>query len=338
MSDPLDPTESTEAPAEAAPEPVHEPAPVVVAAGPIFGHEGNRLEDLDQAKLIRYNFHNPGFLGQADLRQLGVLHQRYVQHLSARLSTFFRMECGLKIAKFGTATFGEFCETIGNPTHLTLFQIEPLRGVGIVEISLPLGLTMADRLLGGKGRVTNADRSLTEIEETLLEDAMQLIVSEWTQILEGEKTILKPQCIGHETSGRFLQTSTPETVFITTKVDVTIGELTERLQIGIPFSMIEAMVKRMQVARQSGDDPQPKQVQWRAPYAGIQVPITAEWKVREITLTEVLGMREGDVIQLPRELVSQTRIRLSNTEEFTGTVGMQNGHVAVQLGQRALKD
>ena len=102
--------------------------------------------------------------------------------------------------------------------------------------------------------------------------------------------------------------------------------------------MIEAMVKRMQVARQSGDDPQPKQVQWRAPYAGIQVPITAEWKVREITLTEVLGMREGDVIQLPRELVSQTRIRLSNTEEFTGTVGMQNGHVAVQLGQRALKD
>lgn len=338
MSEPLEPSASTDAPAEAAPEPVAEPAPVAVAGGLVFGHDGDRLEDFDPAGIVRYNFHNPGFLGQADLRQLGVLHQRFVQHLSARLSTFFRMECGLTMAKFGTATFAEFCETMGNPTQLTLFQVEPLRGVGIVEISLPLGLMMADRLLGGKGRVTKTDRGLTEIEETLLEDAMQLIVNEWTQVLEGEKAILKPQCIGHETSGRFLQTSTPETVFLTTKVDVTIGELTERLQVGIPFSMIEAMVKRMQVARQSGDDPQPKQVQWRAPYAGIQVPITAEWKVREITLADVLGMREGDVIQMPRELVSQTRIRLSNTEEFVGTVGMQNGHVAVQLGQRALKD
>lgn len=346
MSEPLEPDASTEAAPEPAPEPASEvvpepvgdPGPVAVASGPIFGHEGNRLGGVDPAKLLRYNFHNPGFLSPADLRQLGVLHQRFVQHLSARLSTFFRMECGLKIATFGTATFAEFCATLGSPTHLTLFQIEPLRGVGIVEISLPLGLTMADRLLGGKGRVTSTGRELTEIEETLLEDAIQLIVNEWTQILEGEKTILKPQCIGHETSGRFLQTSTPETVFVTTKVDVTIGELTERLQIGIPFSMIEAMVKRMQMARQSGDDPQPKQVQWRAPYAGIQVPITAEWQVREMTLTEVLGMREGDVIQLPRELVSQTRIKLSNTEQFVGTVGMQNGHVAVQLGQRALKD
>ena len=263
MSEPLEPIPDTEPVAG----PPSDPVSVRDVSGPVFDHEGNRLEGVDPARLARYNFHNPVFLSQADLRQLGGLHQRFVQHLSARLSTFFRMECGLKIAKFGTATFAEFCATLGNPTHLTIFQIEPLRGVGIVEISLPLGLTMADRLLGGKGRATSTDRALTEIEETLLEDAIQLIVNEWTQILEGEKTILKPLCIGHETSGRFLQTSTPETVFVTTKVDVTLGELTGCLQIGVPFSMIEAMVKRMQVARQSGDDPQPKQVQWRAPFA-----------------------------------------------------------------------
>jgi len=342
MSEPLEPSASTEETpepgAEAVPGPVSGTAAPTIAVGPIFGHEGNRLDALDPAKLVRYNFHNPGFLGQADLRQLEILHQRFVQHLSARLSTFFRMECGLKIASFGTTTFAEFCGTMGSPTQLTLFQIEPLRGVGVVEISLPLGLAMADRLLGGKGRVITADRGLTEIEETLLEDAMQLIVNEWTQVLEGEKTILKPLCIGHETSGRFLQTSTPETVFVATKVEVTMGELTERLQIGIPFSMIEAMVKRMQAARQTGTEPQQKRVLWRVQYAGIQVPITAEWKVREITLGDVLGMRVGDVVPLPRELVSQTRIRLSNTEEYIGTVGMQNGHIAVQLGQRALKE
>ena len=46
----------------------------------------------------------------------------------------------------------------------------------------------------------------------------------------------------------------------------------------------------------------------------------------------------GQVIELSRDLIAQTTVRLSNTEEFTGTVGMQNGHIAVQLGQRTLKN
>jgi flagellar motor switch protein FliM len=319
-------------------DPILQPTASAVAGSTIYSMDGVRMDNIDGSKLAPYNFRNPGFLSHADLRQLGVLHQRFVQHLSARLSTFFRMECVLKITTFNSSTFSKFCESLANPTHLTLFQVEPLRGVGIVEISLPLGLTMADRLLGGKGRVGNPDRTLTEIEVALLEDAMQLIITEWSQIWEEQHTGFRTQCIGHETSGRFLQTSASDAVFVIMSVEVTLGEMCEQLQMGIPFSMIETMVKKMHLARQRGDDTRPKQIQWRAPYAGISVPITAEWKIRDITLGEVISMRAGDVIELPRELVGQTRVRLSNTEEFLGTVGMQNGHVAVQLGQRASKD
>ena len=319
-------------------DPILQPTASRVAGSRIFSMDGAHIEGIDGSKLAPYNFRNPGFLSHADLRQLGVLHQRFIQHLSARLSTFFRMECVLKITKFNSSTFSKFCESLANPTHLTLFQVEPLRGVGIVEISLPLGLTMADRLLGGKGRVSDTDRTLTEIEVALLEDAMQLIITEWTQLWEEQHTAFRTQCIGHETSGRFLQTSASDAVFVIMTVEVTLGEICEQFQMGIPFSMIETMVKKMHLARQRGDDTRPKQIQWRAPYAGISVPITAEWKIRDMTLGEVIAMRKGDVIELPRELVAQTRVRLSNTEEFVGTVGMQNGHVAVQLGQRASKD
>ncbi len=319
-------------------DPILKPPVSTVEGSTVLSMDGKRMDGIDASKLMPYNFRNPGFLSHADLRQLGVLHQRFIQHLSARLSTFFRMECVLKITKFNSSTFSKFCESMGNPTHLTLFQVEPLRGVGIVEFSLPLGMTMADRLLGGKGRVTNTDRTLTEIEVALLEDAMQLIITEWTQLWEEQITTFRPQCIGHETSGRFLQTSAPDAVFVIMTVEVMLGEICEQMQMGIPFSMIETMVKKMHVARQRGDDSRPKHIQWRAPYAGISVPITAEWKIRQITLGEVVGMREGDVIPLPRELIAQTRVRLSNTEEFIGTVGMQNGCVAVQLGQRAAKD
>ena len=318
-------------------DPCLQPPPSTVEGSMVFAANGSRIAGVDGSKLTPYNFRNPGFLSHADLRQLGMLHQRFIQHLSARLSTFFRMECVLKITQFNSSTFSRFCESLGNPTHLTLFQVEPLRGVGIVEISLPLGLTMADRLLGGKGRVSDTDRTLTEIEVALLEDAMMLIIVEWSQLWEEQQDAFRPQCIGHETSGRFLQTSASDAVFVIMTVEVTLGEICERLQMGIPFSMIETMVKKMHVARQRGDDTRPKQIQWRAAYAGIAVPVIAEWNVRDITLGEVISMREGDVIGLPREMVGETRIRLSNTEEFVGTVGVQNGHVAVQLGKRVAK-
>ena len=314
---------------EAAPAPAAEAAPA-----PIFDLRGDRMTTADPAKVEPYNFRNPGFLSQTQLRQFGMLHEKLAQHLSARLSTFLRMECMLKVTGFQSMTFGKFCEGLAHPTHLTLFQVEPLRGIGVVELSLKLGLAMTDRLLGGKGRSVGPDRMLSEIETTLIEEAIQLVIKEWTQLWEEPEGKLRPHCIGHESSGRFLQTAPPDSTFMVLQLEAAFGETSEPLQLGIPFAMFEPFVKRMQRSPVQADEPRSKQMQWRASYAAISVPIFAEWRVREITLAEVLKIRSGDVIPLAREVIHDTRLRLSDTEEFAGTLGVQNGHLAVQLRQR----
>ena len=319
-------------------EPTEPETALATTEAPAFSMNGERMRGIDPAKLMPYNFRNPGFLSEADLRQLGAIYSRYIQHLSARLSIFLRMECVLKLAEFTSVTFEKYCESLATPTHLALFQVEPLRGVGIVEMRLPLGLAMADRLLGGKGRAAGTDRGLTEIEIALLEDAMLIMLAEWTQLWGEDYAQCHAQVIGHESSARFLTTSAADAVFAVATFDVTLGEVTEKMQLGIPLSMIEGPVKKMQLARQRGGDLGPRQAKWRTPYAGIAVPITAEWQVRDMTLNEAMRLSAGSVIELSRDLVSQTRVRLSNTEEFVGTVGQQNGRLAVQLTQRTFKD
>ncbi len=319
-----------------------ETAPAEVAPAetppPAFTMHGDRMLQLDRAKLTPYDFRNPGFIGEADLRQLNTMYERFVQHLSARFSTYVRMECEMKLAAFTSVTFAKFCEGLATPSHLTLFQVEPMRGVGIVDLALPISLALADRLLGGKGKVADAARPLTEIETELLADAIQVVLTEWTALWEDPATPFNPLCIGHETSGRFLKTSPADAPFLSAAIEITFGELTGRMHVGVPFSMIETVVKQMQLARQRGSTLTPKQIKWRAPFAGIAVPVVAEWKVREIALSDVLRLEAGTVLELSRDLIAQTHVRLSNTEEFTGTVGMQNGRIAVQLGQRTLKN
>jgi flagellar motor switch protein FliM len=301
---------------------------------PVFDQRGDRLTTVDPAKIETYNFRNPGFLSQTQLRQFGMLHEKLAQHLSARLSTFLRMECLLKAIGFQSVPFGKFCEGLAHPTHLTLFQVDSLRGVGLVELSLKLGLAMADRLLGGKGRSTGPERILSEIETTLIQEAIQLVLNEWTHLWEDGEAPLRAQCIGHESSGRFLQTAPPDSTFMVLQMEVVFGETREQLQLGVPFVMFEPFAKRMQRSRVQTDEPRAKSMQWRASYAAIAVPIFAEWKVREIALGDVLKMQTGDVIPLARDVIHDTRLHLSETEEYAGTLGVQNGHLAVQLRQR----
>ena len=314
------------------------PAPAAEAtesgSAVVFDRHGDRMKVSDPAKVEPYNFRNPGFLNQTLLRQFAMLHEKLAQHLSARLSTFLRMECLLKVTGFQSMTFGKFCEGLAHPTHLALFQVEPLRGIGVVEVSLKLGLAMTDRLLGGKGRAAGPERILSEIETTLIEEAIQLVIKEWTHLWEEPDGKLRPHCIGHESSGRFLQTAPPDSTFMVLQLEMAFGETREPLQLGIPFAMLEPFVKRMQRSPVHGDEPRSKQMQWRASYAAISVPIFAEWRVREITLGEVMKIRTGDVIPLAREVIHDTRLRLSETEEYAGTLGVQNGHLAVQLRQR----
>lgn len=316
------------------------PAPASVPAGPpgVFGMNGERLSDFDPAKAVRFDFRNPDFVSQADLRLLTTLHTSFVQHLSARLSTFMRMECGLKITEFTSTPFGKFAESLASESHVTLFQIEPLHGVGIADMPVSLGLALADRLLGGKGRAPAGERGLTEIEISLLDDVVSLALQEWAQVWEKENAALKPQCIAHETSGRFLQTTAPDAPVILTAMELTFGEITEKVQIAIPFSLMESMLRQRQQAQPRAEAASPKKMQWRNQYAGISVPVSAEWRLHEMTLGEVMRFSEGQVLELSRSLVSETRVRFSNTEEFLGTAGVQNGQVAVQLTKRIVKD
>jgi flagellar motor switch protein FliM len=91
-------------------------------------------------------------------------------------------------------------------------------------MSLPLSLAIADRMLGGRGSVRDANRGLTEIEMALVQDVVQLILVEWTlQWPEQDVMTFNPVILEHETSGKFLQTAEADAVHVTIQAEVVLG-------------------------------------------------------------------------------------------------------------------
>jgi flagellar motor switch protein FliM len=297
--------------------------------------DGRRATVGADFKVEAYDFRNPVFLSEIELRRLRILHEDFIRYLSARLSLFLRMELGLKMAKLTTATYAKFTEALPSPTHLCLFKVEPLLGVGILDINPRLALTIADRLLGGRGHSVKAERYLTEIEVALLEDIIQIILEEWCGQWKGEQE-LHGLIIGHEYNGRFLQTSPKDAIMLALTLEVNFGDCSEQIQIGVPYYTIEPLVKKMQARRQKDSTVTPveKNPAWQASYDRITVPVRAEWQAFQLSLREIASLRVGDVLEMPASHLQETAVLLNGTPKFTGTVGLDTDRVAVKLTRK----
>ena len=195
--------------------------------------DGARADGTGPLKVEAYDFRNPAFLSEIELRRLRLLHEDFIRYLSARLSLYLRMEFSLKMARLTTASYSKFTESLPNPTHLCLFKVEPLVGVGILDINPRLALTIADRLLGGRGHSVKTERYLTEIEIALLEDVIAIVLEEWSSQWKTEEE-LHPLIIGYENNGRFLQTSPKDAIVLILTLEANFGDCAEQIQIGVP--------------------------------------------------------------------------------------------------------
>jgi flagellar motor switch protein FliM len=294
---------------------------------------------VDSSIVTAYNFRQPGFLSQKDTSQLAALHQKFAADLSARLATYLRMDVVVSRTSVACSSmsFRAFCDSIPTPAHLTVFQIEGLEGAGVLDLRPLTSVALANRLLGGKGIAPEGERSPTEIEIALLDEIVAMVLKEWCSLFE-RSAGKRPSIVGHESGCRFLQIASDDTSFFVFKAEISVGELKESMQIGVPFSLMDGLTHETGIGGKAAPEIKQKPLHWRSPYAMIEVPITASWDVREMTLGEAASIGVGDLIHLPQELIDQTKLAVSETEEFYGTIGVEEGRLAVHLNERISKE
>jgi len=310
-------------------------AVVVETRPPLIRSDGKRIGETEEVRVESYDFRNPTFLTEVELRRLRILHEDFIRYLASRLAMFLRMECGLKMARLQTQSYAKFTEGLPSPSHICLFKMEPLVGVGLLDVNPRLALTFVDRLLGGRGHSVNAERYLTEIEVSLLEDVLKIILEEWCSQWREDKE-LHHAIIGHESNGRFLQTSPRDSVVLALAIEVSFGDCSEQIQIGLPYYTIEPLVKSLQQRRQKDTAPAAAaaKAKWHDVYEHVQLPVRAEWNLPEMPLREIASMRVGDLLEIPMANIEQTRVLLNGIPKFIGTVGLEGQQVAVKLNRK----
>jgi flagellar motor switch protein FliM len=289
-------------------------------------------ENQEKASIQPYDFRHPAFLSAGELRRLRIRHGEFIRALAARLSIYLRLEFSLQLSNLDLIPYRKFVESLPNPAHLSLFKIEPLRGVGVLEIHPRLGLTIVDRLLGGPAHSITSDHDLSEIEVALMAQAVQLILGEWCNHWANIET-LHPQLIGTETSGAFLQTASPDTVLLVLSMEAKLGDCLEQMQLAVPCHTLEPLIRKF--AQVNGESPPspPATVplKWNKSFDDVKVPITAIWTGVKMTARDLTRLKIGDVVPLEPDCAQHVRIRLADLAKFEGRLGTTGGKWAVSL-------
>jgi flagellar motor switch protein FliM len=319
-----------------------EPSPTettaaTVPAGPIFRANGARYVAADKIIIEKVDFRNPTFLAEGELRRLRSMHLEYLRSLTTRLSSLLRSEIALNLGKFGTQSCESFIEGLKSPTQISLFRVNPLNGVGYVEIPPKLAVALTTRILGGREPVANHDVYLTEIETALLEDVINVITAEWCEQWRDDSA-MNAHLLGQETNPRFIQASAKGAMMLVVAVEVAFGRCEEVIQIGVPLSMIEPMMKRQQAARvrETGLGRSEGQSSWRPSYDDIAIPVHAEIVASRMTVASLLSLKIGEIIELPASMLEATRINVAGSMRFKASAGQQDGHIAVQITEKTL--
>lgn len=301
-----------------------------VDSGPVFLHDGTKVEDTSSVKVKKYDFTNPIVLSDADLSKLRTKSEQFVYYLAGHLSMFLRTEFNLELEDLNADLYSNFTRSIKTPSCISLFKIQELNGVCLLDVNSHLSVTVVDRILGGRGSTNPEERGLTDIERALVEDFNLIILEEWCKQWSASMQ-LTPSIIGNESTGKFLQTSPADAMVLVLSMEASFGDVSGPMRIAVPYYTMEPVLSRLLNSVTTEEKKSPKISRWHEIYDEIPVKVSAEWDAFSLTLRDLGNLQVDDVIEMETDLIANTQLRVEGRTCFIGEIGIEGTQVAFQV-------
>lgn len=281
-----------------------------------------------------YDFRRPNRIAREQIRALQMLHDSFARGVGSSLSAYLRTLVEVELTSVEQLTYGEFMLSVAAPAALGIFEMNPLKGGAILDLSLHLLFPMIDRILGGPGRPTAQIRELTEIERALVERFYRKMLTDlqqaWLQIGKFEA-----QLLNLETNPQFVQLTSPNDIAILVTFDIRMGQVEGLLSVCLPFTMLEPILPKLVTQRWFGarmaDDagrvtPEVER-QLRATPLTVRAVLDPIW----MPLGEVTHLQPGDILPLGNGAEIPVTLEVEGQPRFAGRVGRRQRKRAVEI-------
>lgn len=281
-----------------------------------------------------YDFARPSKFAKEHLKTLEIIFEHYSRLVSTTLPAYLRHSCQVDVINSEAISYYEFSNALSNPILFGIVDFSPLKGSIVMELSNNVGYAIIDRLLGGKGDSLDKSRDYSEIELSIIERIMtiliELMIEPWKNVVE-----LDPLLEKIETNSQFAQVISPNEVIALITLNLKIGKVEGLLNVCIPFICIEAVLDKLNTKfwyssmRKTNveiyNDIIEKQI------ASARIPIKAVFGKTTISVRDFINLQKGDIVKLEQKIDDNLSVLVGDIKKFEAKPGVFEGYNAVKI-------
>ena len=281
-----------------------------------------------------YDFRRPEKFTKEQLRTLQMLHENLARSLGTYLATTLRTPVEIRVMSVEQLTYYEFTRSLPLLTTLVILEIPAWQGSGILECNLELIFAMIDRMLGGAGSGLEQDRSLTDIEQSLVVQLMRQVIGLYRDAWQTVANV-DIQLGTLETNPLFAQIVSQNETVALINFSARIGNMEGMINICLPHMVLEQVMDKLTTrtwyAGQTRTLDPRITGRMRRSMDEVEVPLLVSLGDAMVSFSDLLNLQVGDYIKLDAKTDSPVKILLGSEAKFLGSVGTRGKHLAVQV-------
>lgn len=248
-----------------------------------------------------YNLATQERIVRGRMPTMEIINERFARLLRISMFNFIRRTAEISVGQVRVVKFSEFIRNLAVPTNLNLIQAKPLRGHGLFIFDPTLVFMVVDTMFGGDGRFhTRVEgRDFTQTEHRIIQNLLSVVFESYTKAWEAVYK-LEFEFIRSEMNPQFANVATPNEIVVVTTFEIEFNGVGGSIHILMPYSMIEPIREQLYSTMQG--DHMVSDKRWlhllSRQIQSAEVEIAAILGHSEVTVSQILTMRSGDVIPL----------------------------------------
>jgi len=295
--------------------------------------EGTEDNLLPQRQVTLYDFKRPNRVSKEQLRAFKGVHDKMSRSLASQISSIMRSIVEIQLHSVDQMTYGEFLMSLPNPTSFNVFSVKPLEGSGIIEINPSIAFPMLDRLLGGKGEPFDASREFSDIElslfETILRVMMSTLKEAWGPVME-----IYPTIESKESSPNVVQIVAQNEIVVMVVMEIIIGHSSGMMNICYPVISLEPVLPKLasrDLMLNETSTKKSRNTELQVLLGGAKVDIEANLGNADLTMGDILDIQVGDVLRLSSAADDIVTVSVDGKERFRGEIGLRRFRKSISI-------
>jgi flagellar motor switch protein FliM len=294
--------------------------------------EGRKIKPFD----FRFNKRTDKFSNN-QLQTLRTLHDNFTRLLNNALSVYLRTRVEATIVSIEQINYGDFVASIGTPSILSIYSMDPLPGSGIVQLDLNLAFSIIDRLLGGPGWFPVKLRDLTDIERTLMQRFMARMLNSYRESWNYLLTLsLKIEAL--DSNPQFIPRIIPlDQIVAFVTCELKIGDKSGTMNFCLPYLVMQSIGSQLSdfqwspsvVSGRGMTEDDIAQLVRNVERAEVEFQVELGRTI--VSLRDLIALQVGDIILFDKSISLPLTARVNDHEKFKVYAGTNRDRLTVQV-------